>query len=256
MGEKEVIVRLTGGLANQMFGYAFGRGVSAQRGIDVKYVWQRSTWDYGLDAYNVKMDLVNPPVHAPVYDEKTFAFDYGVYTAPINSYYRGYWQTEKYFEDIAAEIREELTPKVLRPEIQDLGKWLQNQNTVAVHVRRGDYLNQGTKDFHGLLDMDYYVRAMSYFQESVQAPKFIMFSDDPEWCRRNFQLPVMQGFSQVEDLYLMSSCRHGIMANSTFSWWGNWLGDYPGRKVLASVNWFTDPNINTKDLIPERWTKI
>jgi hypothetical protein len=253
-----VIVRLTGGLANQLFMYAFGRSLSEKRHEPVKFFWARSTWDYALDKFNCQVDLVNAPLYNPIYDEKTFGFDKDVYATPPDTYFRGYWQTEKYFVN-PQRLREEITLRLIRPEVAYVADLLRNQNSVFVHVRRGDYLNPGTAAYHGnlghaSLQEGYYKDAVNYILEKVNDPKFVVFSDDPEWCRQNLPYPVIN-FEHHEDLYLMSQCKHGIGANSTFSWWANWLGEYPGRVCIAPNKWF-NAEADTRDIIPERWVKI
>lgn len=253
-----MIVRLTGGLCNQLFMYAFGRSLSAQRMESLRFVWARSTWDYALDKFNCQVDLVNPPLHNPIYDEKTFAFDKDAYAAPKDTYFRGYWQSEKYFFD-AKRLREEITLRFIRPEVALVADLLRNQNSVFLHIRRGDYLTPGTAAYHGnlghaSLQEGYYKDAVNYILEKVNDPKFIVFSDDPEWCRQNLPYPVIH-FSHHEDLYLMSQCKHGIGANSTFSWWANWLGETPDRICIAPVKWF-NAEADTRDIIPQRWVKL
>lgn len=254
-----MIVRLTGGLANQLFMYAFGRSLSEQRHEPVKFFWARSTWDYALNKFNVWVDLVNAPLHNPIYDEKTFGFDQGVYATPPDTYFRGYWQTEKYFVN-TKRLREEMTLRFIRLEVEELAKRLRGENFTFIHVRRGDYLNPGTAAYHGnlghaSLTEGYYKTAIEYMDEKVNYFNPVVFSDDPAWCKQNLPFPVITGFSHDEDLYLMSQCRHGIGANSTFSWWGAWLGDYPGRVSVFPQKWF-NADADTRDIIPDRWVRL
>jgi len=258
-----MIVRLSGGLCNQMFMYSFGRALSMERHDPVKFVWARSTWDYGLGDFNTLIELTNPPIHAPIYEEPGFAFDQGVYTSLKGSYFKGYWQSEKYFEKYSSEIRQELTLKCVLPETEKQAEKLRNQNSVAVHIRRGDYINSGTKEFHGILPWEYYRDAKNYLREKINNPKFFFFSDESEdWVKDNFYIDFSSGEEETvhtgnasQDLYLMSQCRHGIMANSTFGWWSNWLGDYSERIVVAPQKWF-QADMDTKDLIPDRWIRL
>lgn len=258
-----MIVRLTGGLANQLFMYAFGKSLALRRGVPVQFVWQRSTWDYALDLYNTKIELVPPPTsNALVYDERTFAFDNDALNVLPGTYMRGYWQSEKYF--FQPEVwRQDLT---LREPVSPLARravdHLNSVESVFIHVRRGDYLNPGTAAFHGNLGhadlkQGYYADAIEFVKQRVVKPEFYVFSDDPQWCRDYLPYPVisMQGFSRQEDLYVMSQCRHGIMANSTFGWWANWLGDRPGRVVVAPKKWF-NAQADLSSIIPERWTRL
>lgn len=256
-----MIFRLTGGLANQAFIYASARGITMERHLPLQFFWARSTWDYALGAYNVRVELVNQPKHLPIYDEPEFSFDQGLYTTPREVYVRGYLQSERYFEKYKDVIRRELTLKEpVRQEVELLADMLRNQNSVFLHVRRADYLSPGTADFHGNLghanlQEGYYKDATNYILEKVNDPKIIVFSDDPTWCKQNLPYPVIAGFNQHEDLYLMQNCKHGIGANSTFSWFANWLGERPDRICIAPKQWFNN-NIDTSDVIPERWTRL
>jgi len=259
-----MIVRLTGGLANSMFMYAFGRALALRRNEHVQFHWVRSTWDFALDSYNVIGDLAEPKQVERLYTEASFGFDGKALGQPSNAYLNGYWQSEKYFSDYAYFIRSELTLKIVPPALAIAGNVLNAEESVFIHVRRGDYTNPGTSAFHGNLGMDYYTRAIEYVREKVQNPKFYVFSDDPEYCKAlfpDFEIVSTKHMSQHEDLYLMSECRHGIGANSSFSWWAAWLGDdwagdYPGRVCIFPWKWFADEAIDTKDLIPDRWVRI
>jgi len=259
-----MIVWLSGGLANQLFMYAFGKSMSERRHEPVQFYWQRSVWDYALNDFAMKVELVNQPVYNPVYNEATFSFDPGVYSTPPNTYFKGYWQTEKYFfnpEKLRQEIK--LRDK-LRAGVAGVAEQLRDTNSVFIHIRRGDYLKPGTAAFHGNLGHadasesgSYYSRAIEYVKGKVDSPQFVIFSDDPAWCEQNFPYPVISslGFERHEDLYLMSQCQHGIAANSSFSWWGNWLGDRPDRVCVAPKKWF-NADLDTKDIIPDRWTRL
>lgn len=249
-----MIVRLTGGLGNQMFGYAFGRALSLRRNEPVQFHWGRATRDYALEPYNAKIELVQPS--GPIYDEPGFAFDSKALEAPSNTYLRGYWQSPKYFEDYPDMIRQELTLKEpVRLEVMRVARMLQDSNSCFIHVRRGDYLNLGTKEVHGVLDLSYYQAAKAYIRERTDNPQFFVFSDDRDWCGQFMGHPVMDAFTQHEDLYLMQACRHGIGANSSFSWWANWLADRSDRISIAPKQWFLK-DLDTRDLIPEGWVKL
>jgi Glycosyl transferase family 11 len=250
-----MIVRLTGGLGNQMFMYAFGRGVSERRHEPLQFLWGRSTWDFGLEAFDIKIPLAIAPVaHNPVYDERTFAYDEGVYSAPRNAYYRGYWQTEKYF---SPNFRKELVFKQpWREEVVRMADKLRSENSVFIHVRRGDYMQSLAEAYHGALARtSYYQSGEAHINERVVDAKFYLFSDDKDFCQSFMGHEIVTGFNQYEDMYLMSQCRHGVGANSTFSWWANWLGEYPGRICVAPKQWF-QVEMDTRDIVPERWVKL
>lgn len=256
-----MIVRLTGGLSNTLFMYAFGRSLSICRNEPVQFDWCRSTWDFALDAYNidVKAERCYPSNLKHIYEEPGFAFDSKSLEQPPDTYFKGYWQSPKYF--VATEsLRAELTLKEkFNALVEGTADALASENSCFVHIRRGDYVsNPVTEAFHGFPGLDYYNQAIGYIQEKIQNPKFYIFSDDPAWCRQNFPYDVLSlaGASQHEDLYLMRNCRHGIGANSTFSWWANWLGEHPDRVSIAPRKWFTNPDIDTSDLIPSHWTRL
>lgn len=261
-----MIVRLTGGLGNQMFGYAFGRALSLRHNETVYYHWCRSTWDYALDAYSLQASQVRTSDFNKMYQEPDFSFDPKALEQPVDTYFAGYWQSPLYFKDYADVIKQDFAPKQRYPyysEVEKLADKMRDENSVFVHVRRGDYTNPGTKEFHGILPWEYYRDAKRYIKEKINSPKFYFFSDQPEWVREHFytdfslgQEEVISGFNQHDSLYLMQACRHGIGANSSFSWWANWLADYPGRVNITPRRWFTNPDINTNDLFPEHWVRL
>lgn len=255
-----MIVRLTGGLGNQLFQYAFGQSVAAARpGVEAKYHWCRSTWDYALQPFDFDVPQATPTGDESIYDENGFNYDRHVFCTPQKTYFRGYWQTEKYFNEPV--IRNRVHVKFSWPFSTTAKKWenqIWSHNSVFVHVRRGDYLNPGTRDFHGILDRNYYDRAIAYIHERVAVPNFFLFSDDPNWCRENWPEHKVVSTDELEaheEMWLMSQCRHAVIANSSFSWWGAWLGDLtPDRIVVAPQNWFRDRD--SGDIVPERWVKL
>lgn len=189
----------------------------------------------------------------------------GFYYAPVSpatisksNYASGFWQSEKYFKAFENNIRRDLS--VVSPLLGDAGKYtgsINDSESVSIHVRRGDYVNNS---FHPLCTIDYYVKATEVITQNVENPVFFIFSDDPDWVTDNLPLKwpyqIVKGNTGVTDLYLMSRCKHNIIANSSFSWWGAWLNDNGGKVVVAPQKWFGDPQINTDDLIPEGWIKL
>ena len=137
-------------------------------------------------------------------------------------------------------------------------------NAVSLHVRRGDYAaDPVVMAMHGVCSLDYYARAVEYVLERVSKPVFFLFSDDPDWVRDHLKV---RGSMRVvdqngpdsgsEDLRLMVQCKHHIIANSTFSWWGAWLNANPDKLVIAPKRWFADGSLNTSDLLPTNWVKM
>jgi hypothetical protein len=269
-----MIVRLNGGLANQMFQYAFGRSVAKVRGEQVFFKTQDLGHGchrfYGLGAFKTDVNLINDPGGAPYYGEPRFRFDPGVYTAPQGSYFQGCWQTEKYFDEPL--VRGELTLRnPVSPETQRVAGDIQSvPQTAFVHVRRTDYLLPHAARHHGNMGMDYYNNAMQYIRERVENVRFYIFSDDPSWCRANFPNERVIGHNGMgsgtkgpsaehEDLYLMGLCKHAIIPNSSFGWFGAWFGDAaPNRPriVIGPQKWFALTSLESCDIMPERWIKL
>jgi hypothetical protein len=263
-----MIVALQGGLGNQLFQYAFGRAVSIGRQEELFFhkvnLSPTSHRDYILDRFNTKVQLVNQ-ASGPYYRETVFRYDPGVFEAPTGSYFQGFWQTAKYFNNIDSVIREELQFKLnpnLKVNVCQIAKRIKdNENSTFIHVRRGDYLREPHLSYHGLPTIDYYRQAVNLLEKTYADihQQFFVFSDDPAWCREIFPYNylVIEGTNQFEDLYLMSQCRHAILANSSFGWWGAYLGDcQPDRTVIAPRQWFQDANTSYEDIVPEGWLKI
>jgi hypothetical protein len=139
-----------------------------------------------------------------------------------------------------------------------------NSNSVSLHIRRGDYLSdKNAKEFHGTLPLDYYYKAMAQLNLLYKDLKVFIFSDDMDWVKANLKLTnecvyvdFNTGENSVFDMYLMSQCKHNIIANSSFSWWGAWLNQNSSKIVIAPQLWFADKSLNTKDLIPNSWLKM
>jgi len=136
-----------------------------------------------------------------------------------------------------------------------------NTNSVSIHFRRGDYVtNPLTSQHHGVCSNKYYQDAISLLKSKISQPHFFLFSDEPEWLKTNVSLQepfrIIDNNPGYVDLYLMSNCKHNIIANSSFSWWGAWLNNNPDKIVIAPHKWFNEPGINTYDLIPETWIRL
>lgn len=186
--------------------------------------------------------------------------------APNSSYLVGWWQNEKYFEDIRDIILDEFTPKAAPSEAnQKYLDEINKSNAVAIHVRRGDYVtNKNANVFHGLAPIDYYKQSIKYMQDKVGSPRFFVFSDDIAWCKENLPLgddavfvEGNSGKQAYEDIRLQQTCKHNIIANSSFSWWGAWLNDHKDKIVIAPKIWFQDQDANSKtQIVPEGWVRI
>jgi len=179
----------------------------------------------------------------------------------------GYWQNEKYFKDVESEVRTSFTFRYpLVGEAGFLAKKVKSSHSVSLHVRRGDYVSfKNVEQSMGKTDLSYYDRAARYINEHVPLAEFYIFSDDIAWCRENLKLPFpvtyvspsSAGLKAIYHLELMSLCKHNIIANSTFSWWGAWLNQNPGKIIVAPKRWYAGDNNkeNQADIVPIGWIK-
>ena len=208
--------------------------------------------------YYERREIVEP-------EENHFRFDPRVYGRTIRGAVsvRGYWQTEKYFSDIGNLLRSEL---VVRNgptgKNAELAKLLQATSSVCVHVRHGDNANPAAQ-LLGVLPTEYYMTALRGLEKEVESPHYFVFSDDISWARnvmpagaRATYVEHNRGADSHEDLRLMSLGRHHIIANSTFGWWGAWLGRKEGQIVYAPRRYYQNTDRPNPDLYPARWRQI
>lgn len=288
-----IITQLIGGLGNQMFQYATARRLSHHHNtdlfLDVTGFASYALRKYELDIFRIHAKIASPELIKHVsfsrkdavrlkirhlflgetiiqyVKEPTIAFHETVVSLPDNVYLDGYWQSEKYFAEIADILRKEFSfvtpPSAINQNLlEDIG----GCNSVSLHIRRGDYVsNRSTMEIHGGLGIDYYVRALDLMEEKVKEPQIFVFSDDIPWARENLKTNLPLQFidhngveKNYEDLRLMSNCKNHIIANSSFSWWGAWLGSNPEKNVITPMNWFNQSNMDTRDLIPVSWYRI
>jgi hypothetical protein len=188
-----------------------------------------------------------------------------VLDAPRDTHLDGYWQSEKYFQDIAATIRRDFTLATdLSAQDRAVADAIADVNAVSVHVRRGDYVTDArTRAAHGVCSNEYYLQACDMIIRRQPDPHFFVFSDDLDWCRSHLQLPGAATYvghngpdRDYADLYLMSQCRNHIIANSSFSWWGAWLNPRSDKVVIAPCQWFSGLDVDTRDVLPDGWIRI
>ena len=174
----------------------------------------------------------------------------------------GYFQSEKYLNrDLVLDLfsLDEDSEKYI---YEKYGKILKKENTISIHVRRGDYLDK--EDRHPVCRMDYYESAIKCFvfqrELPLEFPTFLVFSDDIEWCKKHFKgdnYIFIENEEDYIDLYLMTLCKHNIIANSSFSWWGAWLNKNENKEVVAPKKWFgINKNLPTDDIIPKEWIVV
>lgn len=188
----------------------------------------------------------------------------GIKYAKRNSYLQGYWQSEKYFKKYSNEIKSDFKfTSNLNSQNIELIKKFSTVNSVSIHIRRGDYLsNKRAYAFHGVCSLKYYTDAINYISNQISSPIFYIFSDDINWAIQNlkikfpsFYISHNHGHDSFNDMRLISHCKHHIIANSSFSWWGAWLGNNQSKIVIAPKLWF-NRSIQPNDLIPEDWVKL
>jgi hypothetical protein len=205
------------------------------------------------------------PAMIPAVREAHFHFDPALAAATAPAYLTGYWQSERYFAAQADQIRRDFAAIApLEPENAALAEVIRASAAVSLHVRRGDYVSDArTQAVHGVCGLDYYARAMDRVEALVPNPHYIVFSDDPDWTRANLASPHAMTFVTANppargyrDMQLMSMCRHHIIANSSFSWWGAWLNPRLDKTVIAPARWFASGDKDTRDLLPAAWFKV
>ena len=293
-----VIVKIMGGLGNQMFQYAFARALSNKGKrvlLDCSGFLSQTNGDtiraYELDKFNIKIDKASKNQIVPYYNKlQQFLYYIGRITGTKlskifmekkhcyilelldldNKYFIGYWQTEKYFESIRNELLNELSfessfntcllsekNKELRKEI------LSEKNAVAVHVRGGDYNTPKNKSTYGnICTKEYYQKALEYIEKNTQEAAYYLFTNDVDFAKEimplnNQNIKIVDwnlGDDSWIDMYMMSICKHNIIANSSFSWWGAWLNQNIDKIVIAPAKWQNGEDI--EDIVPDKWIRM
>ncbi len=285
-----IIVNIKGGLGNQMFQYALGKHLTLKNNDELKLDTDSLSRaneigniyrPFALEAFNIKKEIATTeeilPLKYPhgilskgwrwfsfkILRRFNVLFNPSVLNWTGNIYLDGFWQSPNYFEDIRDVLLKEFTLTApLSSETADFAKIISEGSAVSIHVRRGDYATNARvmKEF-GVCSTEYYQKAMEKIETAIDSPTYFVFSDDIEWVKEN--LPVgesavyIQGIriTDTEEMVLMSKCKHNIIANSSFSWWGAWLNQNPDKIVVAPTPWFeTQPY--DKDLIPKSWTQL
>lgn len=288
-----IVVKLMGGLGNQMFEYAAGRALSINRSvpmyIDLNWFKNKSvdtlrpyelgnlkTIQESFDIQNCELlpDTTTSRLKILIsggdksfvkYTESKFNYNPAVLKLPGKSYLDGYFQSEKYFLFIRDVLLSEFVPSYSLNSAakKDLELIKSTSESVSLHVRRGDYVaNKNAAQFHGLTGIDYYNAALKEVaKDSDDKLTVFIFSDDLDWCKKNlkFKYPIhFIGSAQnsFDDMWLMSHCRNNIIANSSYSWWGAWLNKNEKKKVVGPRLWFADKGMDYSDVLPKEWIKL
>lgn len=283
-----ILVQLKGGLGNQMFQYAAARSLALKYEVplllDTGSYEPKQAGMYGLSGLNIQagiatqadlaafkhgtigkvLNRVLPPQLRSTYKEPHYEYDPQFFQARPPVRLKGYWQSWRYFEAVKATIQTDFTfANPFSQDILDKAAELKATVSVAMHFRRGDYTDAATAAFHGICEPAYYDAAVRYMLTRHPHARFYIFTNDPEWVQDNLpdgiSYEIVSGelsHTQYEDLFLMSQCRHQIIANSSFSWWAAWLNTYEEKQVAAPANWFAGAGHSAKDLVPASWHRI
>lgn len=293
-------IKLSGGLGNQMFQYACGRVLAIKHQTELildtsqlnikesdSTIRQFELENFKLGSF--KIDDKNPlSANSLLYRianvvsirigtggiqtskyfiENGYSFNSSIKIVGEDCFLVGYWQSYRYFQEIESIIREEFQFKrALDGKNMDRVNQIKNKNSVSLHVRRGDFVNNKHHDIHGTCSIEYYRKAVEKISVKVNNPYLFIFSDDTEWAQaelKNLAYPhvFVSGNTCKQsyiDMQLMSLCKHNIIANSSFSWWSAWLNANPDKIVIAPLQWFADKKMNaqTRDLIPDTWIRL
>jgi len=305
-----IIVKIQGGLGNQLFQYATGFAISVKQKkklfLDTsdmeRPVAGHLSRSFMLDGFNIKgreapSKLINnfkrghffnkiytpPKTHIKqlVFDEipatKSHFYKSHFIVKPLtyifykdileisngNMYIDGYWQAYKYFEGIEDLLKNEF---VFKPFYQNKNEkqlnLIQNSLSVSIHIRRTDYVNtEFGKKYFISLPLSYYYDAIKLLELSIDNIKLFVFSDDIEWCKENlktkYETHYISNENPLDDLFLMSNCKHNIVANSSFSWWAAWLNNNRDKKIISPAQWYYNVNADKmQDLLPNEWLKV
>lgn len=287
-----IIVKIYGGMANQLFQYAAGYALSLKNGVplkldisyphelntDTKRVFELNKFliDYELASREEiqqifkfrKIDYVwnklMPSSKKRFYGEKQIGYDDDFFKLGSQVYLRGYFQSEKYFLDCKSFIFEQfIFRNVAYDDMHLFLEKLNQQKTVALHIRLGDYLQLSANSIMAPFDLAYYKRAIEYIQKQVDDPVFLVFSDQILLAKQLLTIEANLLFvdasiskSADEDFVLMQSCQHQIITNSTFSWWAAYLNQKSGKIMVAPQKWYKDHFGDATHLYPDNWVVI
>jgi len=292
-----IIAKPIGGLANQMNVYAAGRALSVLRRCELKLDLSGLEKDpvryYELDKLHIKAEIATPSeirkltgespfrlinrlkkslrkrlkiTNPNAYKEKSLAFDPAFFNLAPPMHIAGNYVSLRYYAPVMNLLRSELA--ISRPLSKASDDWLKKTQatcSVAVHVRRGDYVaNAKTQAVHGVVGLEYYEKATSLMLENRPDAEFFVFSDDPQWVRENIHIKAPTHYIDCnnaddgyQDYWIMRHCKHHIIANSGFSRWAALLANSEGQLVYLPKKWFVkNTGITDDDIGPSNWTRV
>jgi hypothetical protein len=284
-----IVTKLMGGLGNQMFQYAAGKALAMKHDvplfidesfldIDPGDAYTKRTMELGQ--LNVSLKRAGSTISRKLQKRsllrKIFTgsaskvlnegigFNRNFFSAGNTVYLNGFWQSELYFAGIKEILIHEYTPRYVFSQVNK--KYLEKikkVNSVSIHVRRGDYIKlKSAGSYHGVTGMDYYTKAINYFESHQSGYQYYVFSDDMTWCRENFSRVKNITFVESDneyssvDLFLMKNCRHNIICNSSYSWWSAWLNENHDKIVVAPKKWFAAPRKNDELIYGKTWIRL
>lgn len=272
-----IIIKIQGGLGNQIFQYAFGKNLSLKYNIplylDLSFFDSQTKRAFELDKFKyISYNTINNISEIPNlnYINDNFFFKEIKLKKNTNYFFDGYWQSDKYIKSIRKKIIEELRPApnhIL--EINSKYGEILSKNTVSLHIRRTDYLT--SNDYHPVQPLSYYENSLTFIKENTKNNLYhlLIFSDDIHWCKENLNfknVTFVENNDNITDFYLMSMCKHNIIANSSFSWWSAWLNYFQKNRfqllfskkhIIAPHIWFGEiSGIPSDDIVPKQWTKL
>jgi hypothetical protein len=286
-----VIINVIGGLGNQMFQYSFyqsllNKGVDAyldlsefktyklHNGFELERIFDLSSVRIAsateVEKYtDRKKDFLSRKRRKLFGSKRSHIREHRFMPAMLhkhnNLYLDGYWQSAEYFSHIEFLIRDEFRfDDDYCEENTKLIEKARQTESVSIHIRRGDYIsNPKVYESYGhLCDLDYYNKAIAIIKSKIENPTFFVFSNDMNWVKDNIELPrttefvnLNQGVDSFRDMQIMSECRHNIIANSSFSWWGAWLNNNPTKTVIAPTPWMLKDTM-TYQRTPANWQEI
>lgn len=284
-----IITEISGGLGNQMFKYAMAKNLALKNGVDLKLdlTWfekekiNETSRVYGLDIFKIsekkasqkeilkpkdrewkngKRFLIHNLIHANknIYIKENY-FQPKKLNFNKDIYLDGAWQSEKYFKDIKKELLEIFSLKEQFNNFRkDLKLEIKNSNSISLHIRRTDYIKKSHK--YEICNLEYYEQAINKMVLKEKNIKIFIFSDDINWVKSNLKthspIVFVENNRDYEDLILMSLCKHNIIANSSFGWWGAWLNQNLDKIVIAPKKWFINKERDINNLIPSKWLQI
>ena len=264
-------VQVTGGLGNQLFQYFFARSLNIKFNCKVlldisDFTSNNKSRFLNIDNLDLKLSFFKKKNYFKTFifskkeEENSFMFDQNIFIKKFDNYI-GFWQSYKYFIDNWNSFKDEINLEKFNTDPVTLNQ-IRISNSISVHIRRGDYINNlKTSAVHGNLKLDYYKKAIHLIQKQFKNSIFFFFSDDIEWVKNNFNDKnfhfVENNYNDLDlpfkDLLLMKNCKHNIIANSTFSWWGAWLNESPNKIIFAPEYWTSKIKSGNTDLIPRKW---